>query len=78
MATYSEMNEYSQYARVAQPPQVGAYTLSAKSVTDSVILDLKHFLNEFLLFSQFFLAVQVHTFMVFLTKFFSSIIFGDY
>ena len=53
---------------ISQPLQVGAYTLSAKSVTKNVIFVLEHFVNEFFLLSQFFLRVQVYTFMVFLTQ----------
>ena len=60
-----------------QPLQVGAYTLSAKSVTEDVNFILKHFLNEFFLLSQFFLRVQVHTLMIFLTKIFSTKTGGD-
>ena len=39
-----------------------------KSETETAILILKHFLNEFFLLYQFFLKVHVHTFMIFLTK----------
>ena len=61
-----------------QPLQVGAYTLSAKSETKNDNFVLKHFLNEFFLFSQFFLQVQIHTFMIFLTKKNPTNILGDY
>ena len=54
--------------RLNQPTQVGAYTLSGKSDTKNVIFILKHFFNEVVLLSQFFLQVSMHTLMVFLTK----------
>ena len=67
---YSKIFVFARSRRLGrvQPLQVGAYTLSAKSVTKNVIFVLEHFLNEFFLLSQFFLRVQVYTFMIFLTR----------
>ena len=54
-----------------QPPQVGAYTLSGKIRYGFCHFGFKPlFKRVFFIFSQFFLAVQVHTFMVFLTNIF--------
>ena len=53
---------------IPQPLQVGEYKASGKSVTKSVNLSLEHFLNNLFLLCQFFLGLQVHTLVIFLTK----------